>query len=1581
MSGRTAVTGERRSPRVGRALAAVAVVVSVVVAGLTATTPDSADAYSVGTAAWSNTIGFNTTATQTMPSGVVVSSQVAGAGVQNRGVDTIGGRGGTAAMFTPGVVTRPAIAVAPMGDGCTASAGGTVCSNRGTWTVSFSQPVTNPVLHFEGFGANDTNNFSTILVLTSSAPAGAILSGPATGATNLQVTGGNTIRTVTAATNTNCTDSPAAGCGSVTVTGTVTTLTFRVDINAVGSGTNGADSRETWNFAVTTSEDFSDAPASYNPTQAPVHIVGDLKLGATIDADNPTVANSITSPFAVAAGADNNGTNGDGADEDAFTTLPTVPSTGTYALTVPLSGASKAGQVCGWVDFDKGGTFNTTAEQACAAFAAGATSANLSWTVPAGTTPGNTYARFRAAYGTVVGPTGREDSGEVEDYRVAIAAVADLAVTKTDGKTLYTPGTNNVYTVTVTNNGPSAVTNAPVSDPLPSGITASNWICSATAGGSCGAVSGSGAITSTVSLPVGGVATYTITMAVPAGQTGALTNTFTANTPAGVTDPTPGNNSASDTDQPVNPGIAIDKSVSSITDVNGNSLDDAGDSIAYSFLVTNTGNVTLTSVGVNDPKVGAVSCPVTVLAPGASTTCSASYTITTADASAGSVTNTATSQGTPPTGPVVISAPDSTVTPTELPVGAVSCTASTIYGTAWGVNGGLRSIDVSTGVTTLVAALPNNLTFANNPNALAMTAGGTQAWFVDAGNGPNVPLTTGFTPTLRRVDLVAGTITPFTGAPLAANLVTYFVGGGINPTNGIYYYYGTRAGTSNGTQDVYAFNTTTNTSIGYVGSVTGFTGSNGDLTFDSLGNLYMVISDGVGSANQSVVRVEAPSTTAQPLNTPLPATLMTTLQPQLNINGITFNGDGYLYVTQATSLYKLDPNNGSLVATIPMSTGSIIDAADCDTPGLLSLRKNVTARTLPSDQFTYTITGGGASGGNTATTTGSATGLQAPIAGPILGVPNRVYTLTETAASGTLSNYTNSVSCANLNNGLAVATTPGAAGVWTITFPAAVAGQPLANIECTITNTPKTQPPFTCTGQMYLMQSPNGVTNSTLYRLNTASNPFTYPALGQGSTTYNAIGYNPADDLLYGILNVSGSGDRLIRVGQDGSTVDLGAVSGLPTGFFDAGVIGTDGFLYVAQDAVTTAMYRINLTTRVATTVPLSASTGDIRDLAWVGGTIYTVTSAGQLLSINPTTGAVATIGAPSGGVLGFGALWGAPNGLFATENSGTGFYQFNLVTGARTLISGSPAATLNDGANCPTANIIINTDLSVTKTDGKIHYVAGSPNVYTVTVTNNGPFGIVNAPVSDPLPSGIATSSWICSTTAGGSCGAASGTGAITSTVSLPVNGVATYTITMPIPAGRTGDLTNTFTANLPPGYTDPTPANNTASDTDTPLPTIDLQIEKIGESEAGTWVRMDGSSFAILTDDNGQPGTVIALTIVDVSTGLFQIDDMPEGTYWLSELTAPDGFSLLAEPAQFVISSAGVVSITANGGGLVTAEDDLITVRDVPAMELPATGGTGSMPFVVSGVLLVLFAGVLALILWRRNRRTSESPHDIDT
>ena len=69
--------------------------------------------------------------------------------------------------------------------------------------------------------------------------------------------------------------------------------------------------------------------------------------------------------------------------------------------------------------------------------------------------------------------------------------------------------------------------------------------------------------------------------------------------------------------------------------------DTLGQTISYQYVVKNTGNVTLAGpVTVADDKA-TVTCPAGGLAPDASMTCTASYTITQADLDSGSVTNTA----------------------------------------------------------------------------------------------------------------------------------------------------------------------------------------------------------------------------------------------------------------------------------------------------------------------------------------------------------------------------------------------------------------------------------------------------------------------------------------------------------------------------------------------------------------------------------------------------------------------------------------------------------------------------------------------------------------------------------------------------------------------------------------------------------------------------------------------------------------------------------------------------------------------------------------------------------------------------
>ncbi|MFF7456113.1 LPXTG cell wall anchor domain-containing protein [Kitasatospora sp. NPDC008115] len=94
----------------------------------------------------------------------------------------------------------------------------------------------------------------------------------------------------------------------------------------------------------------------------------------------------------------------------------------------------------------------------------------------------------------------------------------------------------------------------------------------------------------------------------------------------------------------------------------------AGTPLPYDFVVTNSGNVAIDNLGVNDPKVGPVSCPVSTLNPGETVTCTATYQVTAADAQAGQVANTAIATGTSDGNPVE-SPPSSENVPVVAPPG------------------------------------------------------------------------------------------------------------------------------------------------------------------------------------------------------------------------------------------------------------------------------------------------------------------------------------------------------------------------------------------------------------------------------------------------------------------------------------------------------------------------------------------------------------------------------------------------------------------------------------------------------------------------------------------------------------------------------------------------------------------------------------------------------------------------------------------------------------------------------------------------------------------------------------------------
>ena len=210
--------------------------------------------------------------------------------------------------------------------------------------------------------------------------------------------------------------------------------------------------------------------------------------------------------------------------------------------------------------------------------------------------------------------------------------------------TVVPPGTRAdagdriTYTVTVTNTGNQTLTAVSVADPR-----VANLDCDPLTAGNQ---------TTGFTLAPGGTLTcigsYTLTQAdVTAGS---VVNTATAD--SAETPPTDATATVPLT--PV-PGLALTKTgVLNMAVVPPDTRADAGDQIVYTLTATNTGNVPLSGVTVSDPKLPGLVClpavPVT-LAPGASVTCTGTYTLTQADVTAGSVVNTATADSaeTPPT--------------------------------------------------------------------------------------------------------------------------------------------------------------------------------------------------------------------------------------------------------------------------------------------------------------------------------------------------------------------------------------------------------------------------------------------------------------------------------------------------------------------------------------------------------------------------------------------------------------------------------------------------------------------------------------------------------------------------------------------------------------------------------------------------------------------------------------------------------------------------------------------------------------------------------------------------------------------
>jgi uncharacterized repeat protein (TIGR01451 family) len=637
-------TWRRRARR--RLLFVVPTLLATIGAGLLQPAVSSEIAVGNWTPPVTNASGASTTLD--LPSGLTVDVRTSGL-TTLLPTETLGRYGFVGTHFTPAAMATTDSAAHLRVNKSSACPGAGICTGLGQVTISFEQPVRDPVLHLAGLGGSSVRFSNGQVVAQSDWHAVWNLVTPGLslslvdGNGQMVVPGGSRITGVVDSTSnfcdTNATNgAPAAAtglCGSVRVNGVVTSVSF--DISAVfvanpgfppNQSSAGGDQHV---LTVTAPQDLSDAPASYDGTQAPAHLLSDLALGATVDEDSVDIRNPTQSPFASPTA------DGDGADDDAVAPLPDIPvEAGTeYSLTLPLSGVNRPARLCGWVDLDRSGTFSA-AERSCAAPSAGATSADLAWTVPAGATPGLTYARFRLGYNAaqVESPTGLSDSGEVEDHALQMA---DSAVVVLQGITLGGAGGPFDFELTNTEQPVGSVTTTAEAIP----VQADGDVSSAGTQPFTVDAPGVPVTISQSSIPNG----WVLTDATCTDEADVSVGSFDGTTLEVRADATRAGSVVNCSFVNALPAIALVKRAEVIADADGNGPD-AGDPLDYSFDVTNTGPVALTNVGVQDAATGPVTCPATTLEPDAEITCTAVRLLTQADVDAGTVANTATASGT-----------------------------------------------------------------------------------------------------------------------------------------------------------------------------------------------------------------------------------------------------------------------------------------------------------------------------------------------------------------------------------------------------------------------------------------------------------------------------------------------------------------------------------------------------------------------------------------------------------------------------------------------------------------------------------------------------------------------------------------------------------------------------------------------------------------------------------------------------------------------------------------------------------------------------------------------------------------------
>ncbi|HEY5514994.1 MAG TPA: hypothetical protein VIK12_02145, partial [Pengzhenrongella sp.] len=438
---------------------------------------------------------------------------------------------------------------------------------------------------------------------------------------------------------------------------------------------------------------------------------------------------------------------------------------------------------------------------------------------------------------------------------------------------------------------------------------------------------------------------------------------------------------------------------------------------------------------------------------------------------------------------------------------------------------------------------------------------------------------------------------------------------------------------------------------------------------------------------------------------------------------------------------------------------------------------------------------------------------------------------------------------------------------------------------------------------------------------------------------YNAIGFRVADDYIYGIA----SDGQLVRVENNGTATQLGAISGVTGGLY-SGAFGEGAYAdtyFARPTGSSTSLYSINVTTRQATTITLSQAV-ECNDFTWADGYLWGVEPNGtddwRVVRISPT-GAVTTI--PTTGVFPdttvgdtgtYGAAWTYGNGNIAVSHNGSGnITQFSVTNPTAALptvtkvstIKG-PATSQNDATTTPSSL----TDLVVTVADPAPAAPSSSIS-WTITVTNDGPGGSSGSVVSFPVPTGVTDVALPTGCTQAAD---------VVQCVTGPLPNVSSDLFVFSATSPAAGAVSATSPVTIVGNEADPNSAGATL--TVTPLPT-QLTSSGYGTTPQTTTVTIPTSGTLSLLDGDGH--TAASVTVPG------------EGTYTANSTTGVITFT----PDLGYVGEATPVAFTVTTSGGSTSGDYTPTVLPPAAPVVPDLTTSGVSPDAQQATLPALPAG----------------------